>query len=412
MDPSRLMPILVHKYGGTSMANIERIMNNARRIARDVEKGYQVAVAVSAMSGETNRLLALADEIDPFGSGRERDMLASAGEQVSIALMAMALHKIGLGAVSFTANQAGIKTDAFHTRAKILSIDDSRLRKVLDEGKIPVIAGFQGVTEEMEVTTLGRGASDTTAAALAAALGAERCDIYTDVDGVYAADPRIVPKARKIARISYDEMLEMAGAGSKVLQTRSVVFAKKYKVPLQVLTSFDDLPGTLISEEVKSMEEILVTGVCSDKTEARLTLYGIPDQPGIAAQVFETLNEDGISVDMIVQSVGRDGQANMSYTVTKSDLGDALKASERIIRRLGAKEVSVDENVAKISIVGVGMKSSGGVAARMFRVLADKGINIFMISTSEIKISVVINEDYTELAVRTLAKEFGLEEEE
>lgn len=412
MDPSRLMPILVHKYGGTSMANIERIMNNARRIARDVEKGYQVAVAVSAMSGETNRLLALADEIDPFGSGRERDMLASAGEQVSIALMAMALHKIGLGAVSFTANQAGIKTDAFHTRAKILSIDDSRMRKVLDEGKIPVIAGFQGVTEEMEVTTLGRGASDTTAAALAAALGAERCDIYTDVDGVYAADPRIVPKARKIARISYDEMLEMAGAGSKVLQTRSVVFAKKYKVPLQVLTSFDDLPGTLISEEVKSMEEILVTGVCSDKTEARLTLYGIPDQPGIAAQVFETLNEDGISVDMIVQSVGRDGQANMSYTVTKSDLGDALKASERVIRKLGAKEVSVDENVAKISIVGVGMKSSGGVAARMFRVLADKGINIFMISTSEIKISVVINEDYTELAVRTLAKEFGLEEEE
>lgn len=412
MDPSRLMPILVHKYGGTSMANIERIMNNARRIARDVEKGYQVAVAVSAMSGETNRLLALADEIDPFGSGRERDMLASAGEQVSIALMAMALHKIGLGAVSFTANQAGIKTDAFHTRAKILSIDDSRMRKVLDEGKIPVIAGFQGVTEEMEVTTLGRGASDTTAAALAAALGADRCDIYTDVDGVYAADPRIVPKARKIARISYDEMLEMAGAGSKVLQTRSVVFAKKYKVPLQVLTSFDDLPGTLISEEVKSMEEILVTGVCSDKTEARLTLYGIPDQPGIAAQVFETLNEDGISVDMIVQSVGRDGQANMSYTVTKSDLGDALKASERVIRKLGAKEVSVDENVAKISIVGVGMKSSGGVAARMFRVLADKGINIFMISTSEIKISVVINEDYTELAVRTLAKEFGLEEEE
>lgn len=394
------------------MANIERIMNNARRIARDVEKGYQVAVAVSAMSGETNRLLALADEIDPFGSGRERDMLASAGEQVSIALMAMALHKIGLGAVSFTANQAGIKTDAFHTRAKILSIDDSRMRKVLDEGKIPVIAGFQGVTEEMEVTTLGRGASDTTAAALAAALGADRCDIYTDVDGVYAADPRIVPKARKIARISYDEMLEMAGAGSKVLQTRSVVFAKKYKVPLQVLTSFDDLPGTLISEEVKSMEEILVTGVCSDKTEARLTLYGIPDQPGIAAQVFETLNEDGISVDMIVQSVGRDGQANMSYTVTKSDLGDALKASERVIRKLGAKEVSVDENVAKISIVGVGMKSSGGVAARMFRVLADKGINIFMISTSEIKISVVINEDYTELAVRTLAKEFGLEEEE
>ncbi|MCA9448730.1 MAG: aspartate kinase, partial [Candidatus Omnitrophica bacterium] len=285
------MPILVHKYGGTSMANIERILSNAHRIAKDIEKGYQVAVAVSAMSGETNRLLALADEIDPYGSGRERDMLASAGEQVSIALMAMALHKIGIGSVSFTANQAGIKTDPFHTRAKILSIDDTRLRKVLDEGKVPVIAGFQGVTEAMEVTTMGRGASDTTAAAVAAALGAERCDIYTDVDGVYAADPRIVPRAKKLDRISYDEMLEMAGAGSKVLQTRSVVFAKKYNVPLQVLTSFEDLPGTMISEEVEGMEEVLVTGVCSDKTEARLTLYGIPDHPGIAAQVFEALND-------------------------------------------------------------------------------------------------------------------------
>jgi len=405
------MPILVQKYGGTSMANIERILNNARRVVKDIQNGYQVAVAVSAMSGETNRLLALADEIDPFGSGRERDMLASAGEQVSIALMAMALHKLGIGAVSFTANQAGIKTDTFHTRAKILSIDDTRLRAVLDEGKVPVIAGFQGVTESNEVTTLGRGASDTTAAAVAAALGAERCDIYTDVDGVYAADPRIVPKARKLSRISYDEMLEMAGAGSKVLQTRSVVFAKKYKVPLQVLTSFEDLPGTLISEEVEGMEEVLVTGICSDKTEARLTLYGIPDQPGIAAQVFEALNADGISVDMIVQSMGQDGHANMSYTVNKTDLGDAIKATEKVCKTLSARNMGVDENVSKISIVGVGMKSSGGVAAKMFRALADKGINIYMISTSEIKISVVINEDYTELAVRTLAKEFGLEEE-
>ncbi len=405
------MPIIVHKYGGTSMANIERIMNNANRIAKDIQKGYQVAVAVSAMSGETNRLLSLADEIDPFGSGRERDMLASAGEQVSIALMAMALHKIGVGSVSFTANQAGIKTDSFHTRAKILSIDDSRLRAVLDNGKVPVIAGFQGITDAMEVTTMGRGASDTTAAAVAAALDAERCDIYTDVDGVYAADPRIVPRAKKLSRISYDEMLEMAGAGSKVLQTRSVVFAKKYKVPLQVLTSFDDLPGTMISEEVEGMEEVLVTGICSDKTEARLTLFGIPDQPGIAAQVFEALNDDGISVDMIVQSVGHDAHANMSYTVNKTDLGDAIKATERVSKTLSAKETGVDEKVAKVSVVGVGMKSSGGVAARMFRTLADKGINIYMISTSEIKISVVIDEDYTELAVRTLAKEFGLEEE-
>ncbi|MCA9412500.1 MAG: aspartate kinase [Candidatus Omnitrophica bacterium] len=406
------MPILVHKYGGTSMANIERILSNAHRIAKDIEKGYQVAVAVSAMSGETNRLLALADEIDPYGSGRERDMLASAGEQVSIALMAMALHKIGIGSVSFTANQAGIKTDPFHTRAKILSIDDTRLRKVLDEGKVPVIAGFQGVTEAMEVTTMGRGASDTTAAAVAAALGAERCDIYTDVDGVYAADPRIVPRAKKLDRISYDEMLEMAGAGSKVLQTRSVVFAKKYNVPLQVLTSFEDLPGTMISEEVEGMEEVLVTGVCSDKTEARLTLYGIPDHPGIAAQVFEALNDEGISVDMIVQSVGQDGQANISYTVNKSDLGDARKVTEKVKQGLSARDLSVDEKVSKISVVGVGMKSSGGVAARMFRCLAAKGINIYMISTSEIKISVVIDEDYTELAVRTLAKEFELETEE
>jgi len=405
------MPILVHKYGGTSMGNIERILSNARRVARDIEKGYQVAVVVSAMAGETNRLLGLADEIDPNGSGRERDMLASAGEQVSIALMAMALHRVGHDAISFTAPQAGIKTDPYHTRAKILSIDSTRIKEVLDAGKVAVVAGFQGVTEDMEVTTLGRGASDTTAAAVAAALGAERCDIYTDVDGVYAADPRMVPGAKKISRISYDEMLEMAGAGSKVLQTRSVVFASKYKVPLQVLSSFEDKPGTLISEEVKEMEQVLVTGVCSDKSEARITLLGIPDQPGIAAQVFEAVNEEGISVDMIIQSKGHDGLANMSFTVTKADLGDARKVTEKVCKKLGAREFSVDENISKISIVGVGMKAHGGVAARMFRTLAAKGINIHMISTSEIKISVVVDQDYTELAVRTLAKEFDLVED-
>jgi len=405
------MPILVHKYGGTSMADVERIMSNARRVATDIEKGYQVAVVVSAMSGETNRLLGLADQIDPHGSGRERDMLASAGEQVSIALMAMALQKVGYDAISFTAPQAGIKTDPFHTRAKIVSIDDRRIHDVLDRGKVAVVAGFQGITEDMEVTTLGRGASDTTAAALAASLGAERCDIYTDVDGVYAADPRIVKGAKKLARVSYDEMLEMAGAGSKVLQTRSVVFAKKYKVPLQVLTSFENKPGTLISEEVKEMEEILVTGVCSDKTEARITLRGIPDQPGIAAQVFKEVNNRGISVDMIIQSMGEDGLANMSFTVTRADLNDAIQAVEGVSKTLNAKGFTVDEKIAKVSVVGVGMKSQSGVAARMFEILAEKGINIYMISTSEIKISVVIHEDYTDAAVRSLAQEFDLVEE-
>ncbi|MCG3199568.1 MAG: aspartate kinase [Candidatus Omnitrophica bacterium] len=406
------MPILVHKYGGTSMGTTERILSNAHRIAADIRRGYNVAVVVSAMAGETNRLLGLADAIDPKSSGRERDVLASAGEQVSIALMAIALHKVGIEAVSFTASQAGIVTDPFHTRAKIKSIDAGRLRSVLEKGGVPVVAGFQGVTDDMEVTTLGRGASDTSAAAIAAALGAERCDIYTDVDGVYAADPRIVRGARKLARISYDEMLEMAGSGSKVLQTRSVVFAKKYRVPLQVLTSFEDKPGTLISEEVEGMEEILVTGICSDKTEARISVYGIPDQPGIAAQVFEQLASQGLSVDMIVQGKGEDGLANMSFTVTKSDLNDAVKATEVVAKKLKARQVSVDEKIAKVSIVGVGMKSHGGVAAKMFRALADKGINIYMISTSEIRISVVIDEDYTELAVRTLAKDFDLIEED
>jgi aspartate kinase len=405
------MGIIVHKYGGTSMANIERIMSNAMRIKRDIDLGHQVAVVVSAMSGETNRLLALADEIDKKSSGRERDMLASAGEQVSIALMAMALHKVGLPSVSFTATQAGIKTDPHHMRAKILSIDASRLKEVMESGGVPVVAGFQGITEEMEVTTLGRGASDTSAAAIGAALGAERVDIYTDVDGVYAADPRIVKGARKLPRISYEEMLEMAGAGSKVLQTRSVVFARKYNVPLQVLTSFEDKPGTLITEEVKEMEKILVTGICSDKSEARLTLRGIPDQPGIAALIFESLAAEGISVDLIVQSRGVEGQANMSFTVTKSDLADAERVIHKVSEKLNAQETSVDEKIAKISVVGIGMKTQGGVAARMFRCLAERSINIHMISTSEIRISVVIDEDYTELAVRSLAKEFDLIEE-
>ena len=405
------MPILVHKYGGTSMGSVERILSNARRIERDRDSNYQVAVVVSAMAGETNRLIDLADQIDPRGSARERDMLASAGEQVSIALMAMALHSIGIDAVSFTATQAGIRTDRFHQRAKILSIDSERLHDVLDSGGVPVVAGFQGITDTMEVTTLGRGASDTTAAAIAASLEAERCDIYTDVDGVYAADPRIVPGAKRLERVSYDEMLELAGAGSKVLQTRSVLFAKKYHVPLQVLSSFEDKPGTLISEEAPVMEDVVVTGIASDRSESRVTLRGIPDQPGIAADIFEALAAEGISVDMIIQSRGHDNLANISYTVGKTDLSDAVNVTEGLVKTLKAREMGVDEKIAKVSVVGVGMKSSGGVAARVFRTLADNGINIHLISTSEIRISTVIDEDHTEPAVRALAKEFDLIEE-
>ncbi|MBI1389301.1 MAG: aspartate kinase [bacterium] len=405
------MSIIAMKFGGTSVGSPERIINAASKAVREAERGHQVVVTVSAMSGETDRLLKLADAIDPAGSPRERDMLAVAGEQASIALMAMACEKLGRPAVSYNAAQINMRTDAAFTKAKILSIDDTKIRKAFDEGRIVVIAGFQGVTGEGEITTLGRGGSDTTAVALAAALKADRCDIYTDVDGVYAADPRIVPNAKKIPALSYEEMLEMASSGAKVLHTRSVQFAAKYNVPLQVLSSFEDKPGTMITEEVQAMEDVVVSAITHNTKEAKVTLIGTSDVPGTAAKLFSYLAEKNINVDMIVQNVGENGLADISFTVEKTDLPYIQKNEQALMSSINAKRVVYGTKIAKISAVGVGMKAHSGVASRMFNALAAKGVNILMISTSEIKISCVIHEDYTELAVRALCDEFGLASE-
>ncbi len=405
------MNIIVQKFGGTSVGSIERIRNCANLVKREVDAGNQVVVAVSAMSGETNRLLGLADEIDPASSPRERDMLASTGEQVSIALLVMALHKIGIDAISLTGPQAGIVTDGAYMKAHILEIDNTRVLKHLSQGKVVAVAGFQGLAKNSdEVTTLGRGASDTTAVALAASLSATRCDIYTDVDGVYAADPRIVPNAKKINRLSYEEMLEMASVGAKVLHTRSVQFAAKFSVPLQVRSSFEDIPGTFITKENEAMETTVVSAIVQNANEAKVTLSGIKDQPGTAAQIFGLLSERNINVDMIVQNVGTEGLADLSFTIDKSDVPRIKEIEERLKSIVNANELQIDKNIAKISAVGVGMKSHAGVASRMFRRLAERSINIRMISTSEIKISCVVDDEYTELAVRTLCDEFGLTE--
>lgn len=404
------MSILVQKYGGTSVANIERIMNCAQKAVQEANRGHQVVVAVSAMAGETDRLLSLANEIDPASSPRERDVLASAGEQVSIALLSMAIEKQGMPAISFTAPQVEILTDSAHTKAKIRSINDANIRRALDEGKIVVVAGFQGITETREITTFGRGGSDTTAVALAAVLEAERCDIYTDVDGVYAADPRIVPRIRKIPQLSYEEMLEMASTGAKVLHTRSVQFAAKYNVPLQVRSSFVDKPGTIITQEVQAMEDVVVSAITHNTKEAKVTLSHIPDQPGTAAKVFKFLADRNINVDMIVQNAGEHGMADISFTVERTDIPFIHKIEEELKQSVNAREVVYGERIAKISAIGVGMKSHSGVASRMFTTLAERGINILMISTSEIKISCVIDENYTELAIRELCEAFNLEE--
>lgn len=406
------MAIIVQKFGGTSLANTEKILNAASKAVREAERGYQVVVTVSAMAGETDRLLGLANEIDPAGSPRERDVLASAGEQASIALMAMACEKLGKPAISFTAPQINMRTDSGFTKAKIQSIDDKKIKNELDAGKIVVVAGFQGVTGDWEITTLGRGGSDTTAVALAAVLKAERCDIYTDVDGVYATDPRIVPDIKKIPSLSYEEMLEMASTGAKVLHTRSVQFAAKYNVPLQVLSSFVDKPGTMITQEVQAMEDVVVSAITHNTKESKVTLSGIADEPGTAANVFAYLAKQNINVDMIVQNVGENGLADISFTVERTDLPYIRKAEADLIKSVNAKEVLYGEKISKISAIGVGMKSHAGVASRMFDTLAEKGINILMISTSEIKISCVIDENYTELAVRALCEEFGLVENE
>ncbi|MFB3786749.1 MAG: aspartate kinase [bacterium] len=406
------MSVIVQKFGGTSMKDPGRIMAAAEKAVRESRSGRRVAVVVSAMAGETDRLLGLANQIDTAGSLRERDMLAAAGEQVSIALMALAIQKLGHPAVSFTGPQIDIRTDEGFSKAKIRRIDDTKIQQAFEEGKIVVVAGFQGVTDTQEITTLGRGGSDTTAVALAAVLKAERCDIYTDVDGVYAADPRIVEKPKKIPILSYEEMLEMASAGAKVLHTRSVQFAAKYKVPLQVLSSYEDKPGTMIIEEVKEMEDVVVSAITHNVKEAKVTLIGIADKPGTAAALFQFLAGKNINVDMIVQNVGEKGAADISFTLERSDMPYFQKAEDELRSIIHCERILYDAKIAKVSAVGVGMRSHAGVASRMFQSLAAKGINILMISTSEIKISCVIHEDYTELAVRSLCEEFGLQEDQ
>ncbi|WP_217125100.1 aspartate kinase [Hydrogenophilus thiooxidans] len=405
------MALIVQKYGGTSVGSVERIQNVARRVAQYHREGHRVVVVVSAMSGETNRLVALTQALSENPDPREVDQVIATGEQVTIGLLAIALHEIGVPAKSFTGWQVPIHTDSAHTKARILSIEREAIERELDAGKVVIVAGFQGIDVEGDVTTLGRGGSDTTAVAVAAALQADECQIYTDVDGVYTTDPRIVPEARKLDCITFEEMLEMASMGSKVLQIRSVEFAGKYKVKLRVLSSFEEGgEGTLITvEEGQSMEQPIISGIAFNRDEAKVTLLGVPDKPGVAYQILGPIAEANIDVDMIVQNVGHDGTTDFSFTVSKNDLKKALGILEEVKRALGARAVEGDRSVCKVSIVGVGMRSHPGVAAKMFKVLADEGINIQMISTSEIKISVVIDEKYLELAVRALHKAFDLD---
>jgi aspartate kinase len=404
--------LIVQKYGGTSVGSPERIKNVARRVARFRGQGHQVVVVVSAMSGETNRLIALAKEVSPHPDPRELDVMVSTGEQVSIALLAMALMELGLKARSYTGGQVRILTDSAFTKARILSIDEERMRRDLDEGCVVVVAGFQGVDESGNITTLGRGGSDTTGVALAAALKADECQIYTDVDGVYTTDPRIVPEARRLKTITFEEMLEMASLGSKVLQIRSVEFAGKYKVKLRVLSSFEeDGEGTLITfEEDTTMEQAIISGIAFNRDEAKITITDVPDRPGIAYQILGPVADANIDVDMIIQNVGHDGMTDFSFTVNRSDFAKAMGILQKqVAPHIGARSVTGDDKIAKVSVVGVGMRSHVGIASKMFRTLAEEGINIQMISTSEIKISVVIEEKYLELAVRVLHQAFDLD---
>ena len=405
------MSLIVQKYGGTSVGTVERIEAVAKKVAASHREGNQLVVAVSAMSGETNRLIGLANEISSDTNLREMDVLVSTGEQVTIALLCMALQKLGIDALSYTGSQVRILTDNAHGKARIKEIDSHRLQGALQAGKVVVVAGFQGVDEEGNITTLGRGGSDTTAVALAAALQADECQIYTDVDGVYTTDPRLVSDARRLDKITFEEMLEMASQGSKILQIRSVEFAGKYSVPLRVLSSFEEGPGTLISlEEDDQMEKPLVSGIAFNRDEAKLTIRGIPDQPGVAYKVLGAISEANIEIDVIVQNVAKDNSASITFTVNKTDLSQAEELLGEIANDLGALEVDSDKRIAKVSIVGVGMRSHAGVAAKMFEALSNEGINIQLITTSEIKITVVIEERYLELAVRALHSVFELSE--
>ncbi len=403
------MALFVHKYGGTSVGKIQRIKNVAENIIKARQRGDDLVVVVSAMSGETNRLVALAHELQEQPDPRELDVLLSTGEQVTIALLCMALHQRGCPACSYTGGQVKIITDRAHTKARIVNIDTDRIRGDLSEGKVVVVAGFQGITEDGHITTLGRGGSDTTAVALAAALKADECLIYTDVDGVYTTDPRVEPKARRLDRITFEEMLEMASLGSKVLQIRSVEFAGKYNVPLRVLSSFVEGPGTLISYEEESVEQPLISGIAFNRDEAKLTIMGVPDRPGIASRILGPIAGANIEVDMIVQNVGEDGTTDFTFTVHRNEYKKALEILRSVHTELQAREIAGDDTIVKVSLVGVGMRSHAGIAAKMFEALAKEAINIQMISTSEIKISVVLDEKYLELAVRCLHKAFDLE---
>lgn len=407
------MALIVQKFGGTSVATTERIKNVAKRIARWKAQGHDIVVVPSAMSGETNRLIGLAKEISTFPDPRELDVIASTGEQVTIGLLSMALHELGLKAKSYTGPQVKVLTDSVFTKARILKIDDTLIRKDLDAGYVVVVAGFQGADEAGNITTLGRGGSDTSAVALAAALHADECQIYTDVDGVYTTDPRIVPEARKLDTITFEEMLEMASLGSKVLQIRAVEFAGKYKVKLRVLSSFEDEgEGTLITvEEEKTMEQPIISGIAFNRDDAKLTIFGVPDKPSVAYQILGPIADANIDVDMIIQNVSQEGLTDFSFTVNRGDYAKARAILEQNAAGLGARGVTGDNKTCKVSIVGVGMHSHPGIASRMFNALGAEGINIQMISTSEIKISVVIEEKYLELAVRILHRTFGLDKE-
>ncbi len=401
--------LVVQKFGGTSMGSIERIKHVAKRVIEERERGNNVVVVVSAMSGETDKLIKLVKEITLEPSERDMDFVVTTGEQVSAGLLSITLNAFGYNSVSLTGWQAGIKTDNSFTKARILEIDTKRIKNHLENGKIVVITGFQGITKNRDITTLGRGGSDTSAVAIAAALKANRCDIYTDVDGVYTADPRIVENAKKIDVISYEEMLELASLGAKVLQIRSVEFAMKYKVPLRVRCTFTTDEGTLIKEEDKEMEKVVVRGIAHNKNEARITVERVPDKPGIAAKLFEALAKANIPVDMIVQNVSVDGYTDISFTVDKSDITKAQKITEKMAEEIEARGVITDDKIAKVSIVGLGMRNHAGVAGKVFNTLAKYGINILMISTSEIKISCIIDEKFAELAVRVLHEAFNLE---
>lgn len=403
------MALIVQKYGGTSVADVELIKRMARRALATQRAGNDVVVVVSAMAGETNRLLALTSKMCDAPDPREQDVVAATGEQVTIGLMALALQGMGGKARSFTGPQVRILTDSAFSKARIRSIDRENLLAALRRGEVAVVAGFQGEDDEGSITTLGRGGSDTTAVAIAAAVSADACEIYTDVDGVYTTDPNIVSGARKLERISYEAMIELASAGAKVLQIRAVEFAMKYRVPLWVKSSFSDDPGTLCCEEEK-MEHVVVSGIAYDRNEAKLSVRGVPDRPGVAARIFKPLSDANIVVDLIVQNVGHGGKANLTFTVPKGDLARAVEIVKRSAAELGADAVETDDRIAKVSVVGVGMRNHAGVAARAFEILAAAGINIEMISTSEIKISVVIAQKFMELAIRELHAAFGLDE--